>query len=202
MKISIVDSGFSNLTSICNAVKAIGYKPELFDNCNNSCDVLILPGVGTFSSGIEKLKDKGIYLKIVDHYERKKPIIGICLGMQMLFESSDETPMTKGFSFMSGTIEKLSSLDNSLGRLPPNTGYSKVLFPTKKFTDEYFYFLHSFALMRYDKEFDFYGESTFNSKKFLSFFIKKNLCGTQFHPERSGKIGLSFLQMLIEHYQK
>lgn len=208
MKIGIISCCNSNVRSVANALSHINLNPVLLSKSKDTCDFLIMPGVGSFDVGIHLLKSSGFYDYILDHIERGKPFIGICLGMQLLFDSSDEGKAV-GLSVLDGHIEVLSTGTSKNYRTPPNIGYNFVEFSCNKTHNEitsdfngYYYFLHSYALKTKPIDNCAFGTSLFNSEYYYSFFMRENICGIQFHPERSGNRGLSLISRIINSMKK
>lgn len=204
MKIGIVSCGGSNVTSVVNALLHIGVEPVLITRPETGYDFLIMPGVGAFDSGIQRLRSSGFFEFIQEHIARKKPFIGICLGMQMLSSGSEEGTET-GLSVLDGDFVKLGKDAGDTERMPPNIGYNYVDFTSINdggfVGDEfngYYYFLHSYAYKKCPDEARIVGTAKFNSEVFYPFFVRENLCGLQFHPERSGRRGLALLSRVIE----
>ena len=214
MKIGIIDLGISNITSVSNAFKKVGFSCCLLDELNHTVevDIIVLPGVGNFGYLATLLNKSYLKDKILNHHKNKKPIIGICLGMQILFDSSHESPLSEGLGIISGKVKILESVINSkCDRRVPNIGYNLVSFSKGKkdfFYDKlndifgFYYFLHSYAVFEKQTDFNLEGLTKFGNQEFTSFFLKDNLCGIQFHPERSGKQGLFFLNLILEHFKK
>jgi imidazole glycerol phosphate synthase glutamine amidotransferase subunit len=214
MKVGIIDLGISNITSVYNAFKKSGFSCCLLDELNHAAevDLIVLPGVGNFGYLATCFNKSLLKDKILNHHKNKKPIIGICLGMQILFDSSDESPNSEGLGIISGKVKNLKSKINSdCERHIPNIGYNLVsVFKEKKdFLFEklndisgYYYFLHSYAVFEKQSNFNIQGITKFCNQEFLAFFLKDNICGIQFHPERSGKQGLFFLESISAHFKK
>ena len=133
--------------------------------------------------------------------QKKTPIIGICLGMQIMGSWGYEDGKTKGLGLIDFSIKKLPK-ENKKTKLP-NIGWKNVNFSLKKFSifkkfnNKKFYFVHSFAIQKIKKEFEI-AKSSFDGKKFISAIKKNNLIGFQFHPEKSGKDGLKLLKSTID----
>ena len=201
MKIVIVDYGMGNIASIQSAVKHIGYDNVLVaDSIDEleSADRLLLPGVGNFSKAMKIIQDKGLdeilsELVLVN----KKPILGICLGMQLLGKSSTEGECKKGLGFIDGKVERFTSLKIKI----PHVGFNQVsvsnssrLYRGIKPNPDY-YFTHSYRMTAPDD----IGQSFCHySDKFIASFEVNNIAGTQFHPELSQKNGLKLLNNFIE----
>ena len=201
-KIAIVNYGINNIKSIFNAVNQIGYNPIVIENSidikNFSC--LILPGVGAFDKGVNNLKSNGIYDQIIEFKNSKKPLLGICLGMQMLFEKSHEFGMHLGFGFIDGSVKKIMK-KNKLQKIPSIGWFSlvnkKEINPFGIKPNEKFYFIHSYEAKASRKENVLYKYD--NGYSEITSIVKKdNVTGVQFHPEKSGEVGLKFLKNYFE----
>ncbi|MFA0087065.1 imidazole glycerol phosphate synthase subunit HisH [Vibrio sp. 10N.261.51.F12] len=203
MKIGIIDYGMGNISSLISALNYLGY-----DNVEISydykvlqqADKLILPGVGNYAEAALQLDKLGLNDTLKSLVvEQKKPILGICLGMQILGMSSTESGYNDGLCFIDGCVEKFTSKSLKV----PHVGYNQVSQPQDSilFTgiDDYsdFYFTHSFRMM---SESDIgqsiceYGES------FVASFEVDNIAGVQFHPELSQNNGLKLVNNFLEHY--
>ena len=211
MKIGIINSGFSNIASVRNALNEININSELINSNNSSYDLIIMPGIGNFGYAMDSMRNSFVFDMISSHNQNQKPIIGICLGMQLLFESSDESPSANGFGFLDGHFEKLAipKKENCNGRKPPNIGYNNVNFQNNagikslndlNISNGYYYFLHSYALKNPQKSYQVSASSTFNGKEFTPFLIQDNICAIQFHPERSGINGLNLFSLIINYF--
>jgi len=193
--IGIIDYNAGNLRSIQKAV-------ELYDKAiitNNSeellaCDKIILPGVGNFGSAMENLsKLKETIYKIIDD---KVPFLGICLGMQVLFEESEEKKGIKGLGIIKGNVVKFKDVEKL-----PHMGWNNVkivkdcpLFENIK-DNSHFYFVHSYHINPAE---DCVVGKTEYGIEFPSVINKDNVYATQLHPEKSGKIGLKIIENFIE----
>lgn len=200
----ILDYGVGNVSSISNMIRKIGYNSIVTSNVSEIEDAskLILPGVGAFDSAMKRLTE----LRIVDVLkkkvvEEKTPILGICLGMQLMTLSSEEGKMT-GFGFINAKTKKFS-LD--VKRKVPHMGWNTILIKknSKLFTnmnsDEMrFYFCHSYYVECYDERDTL--TTTEYGIQFVSSFEHENVIGVQFHPEKSHYFGLRLLKGFIENY--
>lgn len=207
MKIGIISCGGSNVTSVANAFRKVGYDTSLITAPDRETDFLIMPGVGAFGSAVKRLDNSGFSEYIQRHVRSGKPAIGICLGMQILFESSEEDESAKGLGVFEGCFRKFLTHPSPELRSPPNIGYSYVCFKTQEGRDVlgnfseldgYYYFLHSYALKQATASVDVFGTTQFNDETFIPFVLRANVCGIQFHPERSGMAGLNLLARTIE----
>lgn len=195
--ITIIDYGMGNLGSIKNMLKKIGVNSLITNNKNeiNSAEKLILPGVGAFDkavSNLEKLDLLGLLNKKV--LEEKVPILGICLGMQLLGNSSEEGSK-KGLGWIDGDVLKFD-IDKTLK--VPHMGWNRV-YPVKEnvlfknmYPEPRFYFVHTYYFKCNNKE-DILATTEYGGK-FVSAVNKENIYGVQFHPEKSHKFGMKLLE--------
>lgn len=193
-----------NIKSISSAFKYLGVTDVVLSNDVSEiekADKIILPGVGSFGKAISKIKERQIDVslrKIV--LEDKKPILGICLGMQLLAMSSDEDGYNEGLGVIDATVRKFPEIE---GFKVPHVGFnqimyngkSKLFFGLKENPD--FYFTHSYRMIGdtdIDPSFCTYGE------KFIAAFEKENIAGVQFHPELSQTNGLQLMKNFLERF--
>lgn len=203
MKITIVDYGLGNIWSVQNAFRFVGAE-VLVSSCPDkvaSADCLILPGVGSFGAGMLNLHQSGLVESIrIAASERCVPILGICLGMQLFADVSQEAPGVQGLGLVPGEVRKFS--DKSL-RLP-HMGFNTAM--PAKINDPYFsasvdhapdfYFVHSYYFVPKDE--DHVMARTIYGVDFASAVKNKNIYGVQFHPEKSQSNGLKFIQQFLE----
>jgi glutamine amidotransferase len=210
-KVVIVDYGLSNLLSITRAFEHIGVETEVTDDPKKlaTADRIVLPGVGAFPLGITELKKRGFFDEIKNVLAKKQtPIIGICLGMQMMLTKGFEIEETEGLNLVEGEIIKLPSIntDGSKNKVP-HVAWSQIQMPAGRSWDktileynqehQYMYFVHSYYANTFNKV-DVLAETKFGDITFTSAFQKDNIFGTQFHPEKSGENGLRILKAFIE----
>ena len=199
-KIAIIDYGAGNILSLQKAISYIGYNSKITNSARelSKFDMFFLPGVGAFPRAISSLKKLNLINAIKKEVIKKKKILGICLGMQLLCNSSTEIKITKGLSIINGKVAKLKNAKNI--RLPhigfntiKKNSESKLL---KNIDPEsYFYFNHSYAIKKISN-----GSHTFSeySEKFISIFENENIFATQFHPEKSQLAGLDLIKNFIK----
>ena len=202
--IQILDYGAGNIGSLCAAVEYIGYNVRLAQNANglNRRNPVILPGVGSFPHAVERLKTLGLFEILREMAENQVPIFGICLGMQVLFENSEEDEITEGLGLIHGSVTKFDrSVQgimvphigfNSIGRVSENK--PEILRKIPEDID--YYFVHSFAVKKSNDNSSF--AFTENGEEFISVAQKDNLVGVQFHPEKSQSSGLKILKNFME----
>ena len=207
-KIAILDYGLGNVKSISNAFDNIGVIPILSKDRDvvMESSALVLPGVGAFAKGMENLEKNNLVSIIYDFVKTSKPFLGICLGMQMLLEKSEEFGETEGLGLIKGKVKKMSINGNSLDKLPhvswnelsePSQGRWKgtLLNDSSLLTDVYF--VHTFVASPENKK-DVLATTNYGNTEFCAAVHSKNVYGTQFHPEKSGKAGLKMLKNFIE----
>jgi glutamine amidotransferase len=194
--INIINLNISNLASVLNAFDylKINYRVSNSKKDIVNASHLILPGVGTFSAGMDSLKKNNIIDTLKEQIMvKKKPILGICLGMQMFFENSEESFGTQGLGLLKGQVIKLpKSEEYTIPRIGWASSYlEKDFLGLKKGDEADFYYIHSFYAKNKDKS-DL-AISTENIK-ITGAVSKENIFGTQFHPEKSHKTGLKILE--------
>ena len=194
--IGIIDLGIGNIGSLRGALFNEGYDPCLIDSAEDveDCSHLLLPGVGSFFEGMKRLERAGFSTAIKKHVSDSKPLMGICLGMQMLASYGFEGGGCEGLDLIPGTVEKLPSRDGS--RLP-HVGWNGIdpakqhpLFSGVKPNVD-FYFVHSYAVRVVNN--DSVLSTTDHGVTFTSSISKGSVVGVQFHPEKSQKNGLKIL---------
>ena len=186
--ISIVDYGVGNLQNICNALDFIGEKSKIIYTPQEleKAEKIILPGVGSFAYCMQKINAYH-YLEILQETAKKqKPILGICVGMQVFFEKSSEQGKHQGLGIFQGEVQKIKTKYKV-----PQIGWNKVFFP-KKNKQNWFYFVHSYHIIPKEKNI-ITGYCNYGVP-IVSALQKENIWGAQFHPEKSQKAGLDFLQ--------
>jgi imidazole glycerol phosphate synthase glutamine amidotransferase subunit len=189
--ITVVDYGMGNLRNVRRALEEIGVEVTVTADpaAVRGATTVILPGVGAFGEAVKRIDGLGLRLPIMDHVLRDKPLLGICLGMQLLFESSEESPGAPGLGILPGAVcrfrEKLPVPHIGWNDVVP-TGRS-VLFPEG---GGVFYFVHSY----FAAESDASVAATDYGVRFASAVQKGNVFGVQFHPEKSQAAGLRLLR--------
>lgn len=203
--ICILDYGIGNIRSVSNALTALGAAPEITRDPARiaAADGVILPGVGAFPAGMELLHQHGLVQLIQSHVATGKPFLGICLGMQLLFDKGTEYSLTEGLGLIPGTVDHIGVTPQE-GRLP-HIAWTQVTrneaVPDSMFvglTDETrrFYFVHSFAARDVPDAF-VTGRVSYLGHPVTASVQRGNVWGTQFHPEKSGPSGLALLTNFI-----
>lgn len=194
--ITVIDLNISNLSSVLNALNFLKIKYKVSNSKEDiiKASHLILPGVGTFSAGMDRLKNKCILEVLKEQIiTEKKPILGICLGMQMFFESSEESKGVKGLGVLEGKVIKLpKSKDYTIPRIGwAESQVTKDFLCFKKDKKADFYYIHSYYT-KITNESDM--AIATEKSKITGAVFKENIYGTQFHPEKSHKLGLKILE--------
>lgn len=192
--IAIVDYGMGNLRSVQKAFEYIGYDAAVTDQASSLADAshIVLPGVGAFRDAIAALRQKGLDLTIKREVAKGKPFLGICLGMQMLFDVSYEDGEYEGLGLIGGEVVRFDT-DLKIPHIGWNTlFYNKRTQLFKGITDDNFYFVHSYHAAKVAKE-DVETTCVYGYE-FVASVNKDNVWGVQFHPEKSGDTGLKLLK--------
>jgi len=204
-KITVIDYGLNNINSISRALDYIGVKFIVSANPKiiSSSDYLILPGVGSFPDGMKSINENELLHPIKLSVEKGKPLLGICLGMQMLFDKSFENIETNGFGFIKGKVKKIRTAGEGIKRKVPHVGWNRLIFTNKKestkiFENKYMYFVHSFMAMPKFKS-NIASYIDYKGLEIPAIVKQDNVVGVQFHPEKSGKYGLQLLDSIINY---
>lgn len=193
--IAIIDYGAGNIFSVKNALDYLGLESRLVSDENSikAADAVILPGVGAFPAAMKMLEEAGL-IEVIREQAKNKPFLGICLGMQMLFEKSYEFGECGGLGLIKGNVRKMESPDLII----PHMGWNKLekLNNCKLLKDvgdeEYVYFVHSYKAECEDKNIAAYSE--YGGRVPALVFDGNYVYGAQFHPEKSGETGLKILK--------
>ena len=201
--IAIIDYGVGNLFSLCSSLKSIGAEAIVTPDPDAICaaDRIILPGVGAFADAAEKLRATGLDQVLLEEAARGKKIMGICLGMQMLFEESHEYGIHKGLGLIPGRVIPMAGYIPE-GLKIPHIGWNPLIIkgdkhPLLKFVNEgdCVYFVHSYFAS--DCKGSVIATAEYG-RELTAAVARGNVMGCQFHPEKSGKVGLSILKAFCE----
>ena len=195
--IKIVDYGMGNLRSVQKAFEKLGVQAAICDDPADLADAskLVLPGVGAFRDAIRALREQGLDRPVLDHIAADKPFLGICLGLQLLFDYSDEQGTWQGLKVIPGKVARFEPRPNLK---IPHMGWNRldVVGQPKLFegipTDAHFYFVHSYYVVPEDEA--VVAARTEHGVRFVSAVSRGNLFATQFHPEKSQQVGLKLLR--------
>lgn len=200
MSVAIIDYDAGNIKSVEKALEYLGQKVKITRDQKEilSADRVILPGVGAFGDAMGKIRSYGLESVIHDAVRQGTPFLGICLGLQLLFEDSDETPGVKGLGLLPGGIRRIPDGE---GLKIPHMGWNSLdiregatLFKGIE-GHPYVYFVHSYYLSAKHEE--DVAAATFYSTKIHASVEHENIFACQFHPEKSGEVGLKILDNFI-----
>ena len=201
--IAIVDYGVGNLFSLKSSLRAVGGDPVVSGDPELllKADKILLPGVGAFGDAAEKLRRSGLSQVVTEQAAKGTPLLGICLGMQLLFEKSYEYGEHPGLNLIPGTVAPIGDSIPS-GLKIPHIGWNGLQFPEKRsplFEDlnpgDHVYFVHSYAAVDCEP---YVSARTEYGSLLTAAAEKDNVFGCQFHPEKSGPVGLKILKAFCE----
>jgi glutamine amidotransferase len=199
-RIAVVDYGAGNLRSVAKAVERSGMRPEV---CRDPASVrgadgVVLPGVGAFADAAKSLRDKGLDEAVMEAIEKGRPYLGLCLGLQLLFDESEEHGVSPGFGLLPGRVERFDDRDSDGGVLRiPHIGWNQVRFqgshPMLKGlpAEDHFYFVHSYRAVPGDPS-QVVGTTDYGGP-FAAAVAKGSAFAVQFHPEKSQSSGRRLL---------
>mmetsp|Transcript_10850 Transcript_10850/g.14105 ORF Transcript_10850/g.14105 Transcript_10850/m.14105 type:complete len:572 (+) Transcript_10850:78-1793(+) len=200
--VHLLDYGAGNVRSVRNAIIKLGYtivditSPEQIEEAS----MIVFPGVGSFGSAMKTLHEKGYFAPLKQYLAEGKPYFGICLGMQTLFEASEETPGVEGLGLIPGTVQKFDATQCSV----PSIGWNGIIKHKASEVveavgeNELVYFVHSFRALPSEENKDWVLTTTTYNGQYISSIQKGNIVATQFHPEKSGQTGLKVFNAFLE----
>jgi imidazole glycerol phosphate synthase glutamine amidotransferase subunit len=200
-RIGVVDYGMGNQQSLINAFQHLGAETLLSSKADElqNCELIALPGVGAFPEGMAQLEIRDLKIFLSQWAKEGRPLIGICLGMQMLFEKSEEFKITSGLGLLQGQVKAIPSY-NEAGEpvILPHVGWNQLIpgnrpFEATKISLSNQYFVHSFVAMGVDPKAILFNFS-YSKYTFVAAVQQGSVVGFQFHPERSGKSGLALIE--------
>ena len=206
LKIIILDYGLGNILSVKRALEYCDAKVIVSSNKKDilKADKVVLPGVGAFGVAIKKLKSLGLDDVIKEVNYKETPLLGICLGMQLLLSDSKEFGFNEGLNLIPGSVIPIPKNSSKINKIKiPHIGWNQIFsykenktgnFLKDSFVNEYFYFVHSFMAAPKNIE-NRYADCNYNGISIPAVIGKNNIIGCQFHPEKSGKTGLNFLHL-------
>lgn len=212
-KVSIIDYGVGNILSVKRAFECCGAQVELIDTPEQiiKSDRLILPGVGAFKNAMDELIRRKLKDSIIEFSTTNKPLLGICLGMQLLLEKSEEFGETDGLGIIQGGVVKIenTTTDGNYQKIP-HIGWNSLQFPNNADkslwnktifngmnSGENVYFVHSFTAKPINIE-NRLADSYYGGRVISAAIKKGNIYGCQFHPEKSGGVGLQIIKNFLE----
>ena len=203
--VAIVDYGVGNLFSLQSSFAAIGAEATVTADKKvlEKADCIILPGVGAFEDAVKKLRESGMEKVVLEEAASGKPLLGICLGMQMLLEKNYEYGEHEGLGLIKGSVKPIAPMIGK-GLKVPHIGWNALIFPEGREKSKLFkyinegdcvYFVHSYAGVDCD---DFVSSRAEYGAELTASVECGNVYGTQFHPEKSGEVGLKILKAFCE----
>ncbi len=207
MDVAIIDYGMSNLHSIDAACRHTGLSSIITSKEDQimTSKIAILPGVGAFGTAMSHLNDTGLDICIKNFVSTGKPFVGICLGLQLLFNESEEFGTNEGLGLVSGTVKKFTYSDDGKYKYPvPQIGWNAIsqvenrweTTPLENNSDgDFMYFVHSYYVEPEDNSV-IISKTVYGDTIYCSAIKQKNIFATQFHPEKSGPIGLKTYEQI------
>ncbi|QKS72260.1 imidazole glycerol phosphate synthase subunit HisH [Paenalkalicoccus suaedae] len=199
--IGIIDYGMGNLHSVTKALERLGHVPFVSEHAEelSKADQLILPGVGSFKDGMAELEARGLDVFVKQWAEDGKPLLGICLGMQLLFDESQENGLTKGLALLPGSVVKFQE---GVAKVP-HMGWNQLSFRQKTHEilkdvkEGHVYFVHSYFVQTKNDEV-LVATTDYADAVVPAVVAKDSVWATQFHPEKSSGVGMSMLKNFVE----
>lgn len=201
--IAIIDYGVGNLRSVQKGFEKVGHKAVITSDPGliSEASSIVLPGVGAFKDAMANLEDLRLIRPIIAAIEAKRPFLGICLGLHLLFTESEEFGHSKGFGLFKGSVKRFKGC----GLKIPHIGWNQIRYKRQEVRNQifsgipdnsYFYFVHSYYVEPEDES--IIATTTDYGVEFASAIWKENIYATQFHPEKSQKMGLAILKAFGE----
>ena len=205
--LAIVDYGLGNIRSVHRALEKVGARVVVTNDPRKvrSADKLVLPGVGAFQDGMNELIQMGLDDAVRDVIDRERPVLGICLGMQLFFDQSTENGKHAGLGVMGGKVERISNQSKARELIKvPHIGWAQITAHSggkdrsstmsgSIVSESYYYFIHSY-MVKPNKQENVLAECNYSGIKIVAAVHCNNLFGVQFHPEKSGEEGLKVLR--------
>lgn len=211
--VAIIDYKMSNLFSVQAACENVGLTSVISSDADQILDakVAILPGVGAFGESMMHLSKYKLDECIYKFIDTKRPLIGICLGLQLLFETSEEFGFHCGLGIIKGTVKKFDfSIEKNVKYPVPQVGWNKIFFNGKNLNNtllrsnrdcDFMYFVHSYYVIPADDDI-ILTKTKYGNLEYCSSVQYKNIFATQFHPEKSGAVGIKLYKTLKEYIGK
>lgn len=205
--VTLIDYGIGNLLSVERALRHVGADFRVARTADeiNAAGKLVLPGVGAFTSCTEELQKRGLTAAVRGAVAAEKPLLGICVGMQMLFDTSEEFGINPGLGFVAGNVKAIPSVDrNGQPHKIPHIGWTSLTLPPSRNSwsgtlldgipdAAEVYYVHSFTAHPANES-DRLADSAYGGQRLSAAVQRGNLWGVQFHPEKSGPVGLKILE--------
>jgi imidazole glycerol-phosphate synthase subunit HisH len=199
-KIGLIDYGSGNLRSVAKALQAVGAEPQQIVSgpIPGGFAALVLPGVGSFGDSVRQLEERGLFRPIRDWLASQKSFLGICLGYQLLFQSSEESPGVEGLGVFEGTVQRFRTTNLKV----PQIGWNRLTWTKEAIgrfpklpVDPFVYFVHSYYPVPQNRS--IIAATAEYGEEFAAAVVADNLLATQFHPEKSQENGLAILRQFV-----
>jgi imidazole glycerol-phosphate synthase subunit HisH len=199
-RLGLIDYGSGNLRSVAKAIEAVGAETQQVASgpIPDGFDALVLPGVGSFGDSVRHLKERGLFRPIRDWLISQKKFLGICLGYQLLFEGSEESPGVEGLGWFEGTVQRFRAADLKV----PQIGWNRLTWTKEAYerfprlpSDPFVYFVHSYYPVPENRS--IIAATAEYGEEFAAAVVADNLLATQFHPEKSQENGLAILRQFV-----
>ena len=205
MKIGVIDYGMGNLFSVEQALKRLGCEVIVTadEKILDTTDALLLPGVGAFPDAIKRLTETNLDRYLHKVKAENRPLLGICLGMQLLFEQSEEVSPTNGLGFFKGSIKRFSGDNAGQAYRVPHMGWNELVVTKRpswlkgEVSAKHVYFVHSFYAANLD-ETELVAYADYHGIKVPGIVVNGSITGMQFHPEKSGELGVYLLEQWLK----
>ena len=199
-RIGLIDYGSGNLRSVAKALETVGAEPQqiVCGPIPGKLDALVLPGVGSFGDSVRHLHERGLFRPIRDWLTSQQKFLGICLGYQLLFQTSEESPEVEGFGLFGGTVQRFRTPDIKV----PQIGWNRLAWTNaayKRFpglpSNPFVYFVHSYYPVPENRS--IIAATAEYGEEFAAAIVADNLLAAQFHPEKSQENGLAILRQFV-----
>ena len=208
MSICVLDYGLCNLQSLINALESLGETVHLVDSHQSGAtyDRMFIPGVGAFGTAMKEMNKRGLVETVLEHVSAGRPLMGICLGMQLLVDQSVEFGNFGGLGLIAGQTVALDDFVDDSTRVPhigwnqlsKTANWDSTLLARVVPREDDFYFVHSFVVQPRDAT-HCLATCAYGQSNFAAVIQKDNIVGVQFHPEKSGKLGIAMLEHFLRH---
>jgi imidazole glycerol-phosphate synthase subunit HisH len=199
-RIGLIDYGSGNLRSVAKALEAVGAEPYQIVSgpIPDGLDALVLPGVGSFGDSVRHLQERGLFRPIREWLTSQKKFLGICLGYQLLFQASEESPGVEGLGLFEGMVQRFRATHLKV----PQIGWNRLAWTSEAYkrfpelpSDPFVYFVHSYYPVPENRS--IIAATAEYGEEFAAAIVADNLLATQFHPEKSQENGLAILRQFV-----